>query len=246
MRLRKTVLFVLALATAGYGCSKSDSTAGAPADSKNAGAQGATAGKGTDASAKATEERLTKAGWTIESSEDNGENWRSLYLKVSKVKGDDQQTARVWIDAFAEPAEGAPKPVLTLGKGTLIRFGWEPTSDKKPAPDLAPFAKDVAAICPPEKATDNLFNDFKFDDAVKKWGLSDSGSRAGGRLSPSGVVYNHRFLSGEAGTLAIEIVYYEKALAEKEAQLVGTSTLIAVDADDEATAKELYGILGGS
>ena len=45
---------------------------------------------------------------TIESSEDNGENWRSLYLKVSKVKGDDQHTARVWIDAFAEPAEGAP------------------------------------------------------------------------------------------------------------------------------------------
>ncbi|MDI1429152.1 hypothetical protein [Polyangium sorediatum] len=237
MRLRNSLVLVLALTTAGYGCSKSDSTGGAAADSKNASA-------GKEASASAAEERLKKAGWTIESSEDQGENWRSLYLKITKGKDDDQRSARVWIDAFAEASEGAPKPAITTGKGALIRFGWEP-QDKKPAPDLAPFAKDVAAICPPEKATDELFNDTKFDDAVKKWGLTNSGSRSGGRLSASGVVYNHRFLSGEAGTLAIEIVHFDKAVADGDTRLVGT-TLVAVDADDEATKKELYGILSGS
>ncbi|MDI1450942.1 hypothetical protein [Polyangium sp. 6x1] len=242
MRLQNIVLLVLALTTAGYGCSKSDSTAGASADSKNA---GASAGKGTAVSSKGLEERLTKAGWKIESNEDLEQNWPSHYLKITKGEENDQRSAQVWIDALGEAVEGAPKPELTTGKGAMIRFGWEPTSDKKPAPALAPFAKDVAAICSPEKATDDLFNDSKFDDAVKKWGLTELGSRSGGRLSPSGVVYNHRFLSGDAGTLVIETIHYEKSLAEKEAQLVGT-TLVAVSADDEATKKELYGILGGS
>ncbi|TKD06414.1 hypothetical protein [Polyangium fumosum] len=237
MRLRNSLVLVLALTTAGYGCSKSDGAA----DSTKSGGDSA---KGA-LSSKGAEERLKKAGWTIESSEDQHENWSSLYIDVKKGKDDDQRSATIWIDAFAETVEGAPKPELTMGKGALIRFGWEPTLDKKPAPALAPFVKDVAAISTPEKATDNLFSDTKFGDAVKKWDLAEMGDRSGGRLSPSGVVYNHRFLAGDAGVLAIETVYYEKAIAEGTARLVGT-TLVAVKADDDATKKELYDILGGS
>ncbi|MDC0741696.1 hypothetical protein [Polyangium mundeleinium] len=75
---------------------------------------------------------------------------------------------------------------------------------------------------------------------MKKWDLAEMGDRSGGRLSPSGVVYNHRFLAGDAGVLAIE-----RSRSQGTARLVGT-TLVAVKADDDATKKELYDILGGS
>jgi hypothetical protein len=126
----------------------------------------------------------------------------------------------------------------------LIRFGWDPNDAKNAAPDLAGFAKDIVAATPPEKATDELFNSQKYDDAVKKWKMTGPSNSPGGRLSPTGVVYNHRSPGADGGTVHIETVHFVKPLADGDIRLVGT-TLIGVLADDAATKKAIFAILGG-
>src|SRR5690349_14824431 len=127
MNLRHAALFALVLASLAGGCNKSDAPSG---DSANAAAKG---GQGGVASAANVEARLTKAGFTIESKEDNGFNWPSLYIKVEKTAGEDTHRATIWFDAMGEATEGAPKPVITAGKDAFLRFGWEPSDDKKAA-----------------------------------------------------------------------------------------------------------------
>jgi len=245
---RLTAVIAFTLAAALCGCGKSETSTGSGSAAPGAAAkEGATtAGAAGALAAKDAEARLKKAGWTIDSSEPGDEDWPSLYIKLSKSEGEDTRYATVWVDSLGESAhEGAPAPHLTMGNGALIRLGWAPSADKKPAPDLAAYAKDVAAIDTPENATDNhLLTGTKFSDAAQKWGLTKNGSRGGGRVSNAGVVFNHAFLDGEAGTLAVEIVHYKGAVEKGEARLVG-KTLISVDADDDATKKALYAALGG-
>jgi hypothetical protein len=218
-------------------------TAGGGSASGNASGQVASPSRGTALTAKGAEERLVAAGWKIESNQAGEQDWSSHYLKIQKGEDDAFRSAKVWVDALGESsAPGAPKPVLTLGNRALIRFGWAPSADKKPAPDLARFAKDVAEITSPDRATDELFNHPKFSQAVTKWGLREDGGRSGGRVSPSDVVYNHRFLEGDTGTLAIEVVFFAKAIEKGDARMIGT-TLIAVEADDDATRKALFELL---
>lgn len=240
MFTRLAAAITLTLATLLGGCGKSDGSGGSgQASSASLG------GKGLES--KDVEARLKKAGWTITSSEpDSDLNWPSLYMHITKGEGDKAVSATVWVDALSESsAAGAPAPQLVLGDGALLRFGWAPGAAKKPAPDLAAYAKDISPIEKPENATDNnLFTNAKYQAAVTKWGLKNDGSRGGGRVSPSDVVYNHRFLDGDAGTLCIEIVHYKGGVQKGEAKLVGT-TLVAVQADDEATKKSVYDALSG-
>jgi hypothetical protein len=237
--VRRLVCSVIIFTAFAAGCSKSESSSASPSGASES-APGAAAG----ASWKDMEARLVKAGWTIGTSEDNGDDWPSRHIKMEKGKDDDYRSATVWIDALGEPLEGKPKPHVEMGKGALIRFGWDPTDAKKPAPDVAGFAKDIVAITAPEKATDGLFNDQKYDDAVKKWGMTGPSSGSGGRLSPAEVIFNHRSPGTDGGTLRIEIVHYVSPLEKGDARLFG-KTLVSVLVDDEATKKAIFAALGG-
>lgn len=241
-----TVAFALSLAMMS-GCSKDGAKASASSSPSSSSASEALKPKAAPLTPKVAEERLRAAGWTFEAPDASDDDWQSTYLKVEKGKDDNVVSAKVWIDAFSETAsEGGPKPVLTMGKSALVRVGWAPESGtKKPAPDLAAISKDIAAVCAPEKVTDDFFFGLsKLDEAAKKWKVTNNGARGGGRMALSGVVYNYRFLDGEGGTVVIHDVVFGDAVKKGDAKLVG-NTLVAVDADDDATKKKLYEVLEG-
>jgi hypothetical protein len=242
---RRFVCSVIIFAAFAAGCSKSDGSSASPSGSSAPAPGAAAPGESAKAaSLKDMEARLVKAGWEIGTSDDPGHDWPSRYIKMEKGKDDDYRSATVWIDALGEPLEGKPKPHVEMGKGALIRFGWDPTDAKKPAPDVAGFAKDIVAVAAPEKATDDLFNNQKYDEAVKKWGMTGASNSPGGRLSPADVVFNHRSPGTDGGTLRIEIVHYVEPLQKGDVRLFGT-TLVGVQADDEATKKAIFDALGG-
>lgn len=237
MTVALRLLSLCAVAAVSLACSSSEtsSPSGSPAAPGAAGASQA-------ASTKELEARLQKAGWTIKSSEDDGDDWPSRYIKMEKGEDDDFQRATVWIDAFGDAHEGKPKPHVVVGKGALIRFGWDPSDPSKPAVDVAGFAKDIVALTPPELATDNLFSTLKFDEVVKKWGMGGADSGSGGRVSQAGVVFNHRTPMSEAGTVRMEIVHYQRPLESGDVRLFGT-TLVSVGTDDAKTKKAILDAL---
>lgn len=227
-------LAALAL-TVTVGCSK--------ASSAEPGATKTTAASSTSGALGAADvvPALTKAGWTITTNDvDDQDGWPSRYVKLEKGADNDFRSATMWIDAFGEPSGSQSKPVVEIGKGALIRFAATPIPGK-PAFDARAFAKDILAVTPPEKATDGLFNSDGYDRALKKHGLS-SGSTSGGRVSPGGVVFNHRApTTKDGGSIAVEIVHYQKALESGAVTLLGT-TLVTVTGDPAAT-KEILAAL---
>ena len=182
---------------------------------------------------------LTKAGWTITSNDlDDQDGWPSRYVKLEKGADDNFRSATMWIDALGEPSGKQAKPTVEIGKGALIRFAMTPSSGKAAPFDVAAFAKDIVAVTPPEKATDGLFNSSGYDGALKKHGLS-AGSTSGGRVSPGGVVFNHRApMTKDSVSVAVEIVHFQKGLDSGAVKLLGT-TLVTVTGD-AAAQKEIF------
>lgn len=218
--------------------------------SGSAGSSGSGAGPsagGSSVKVSDVEARLQKAGWTVESSETLSDlDWPAVFIQAKKGNEDNMVSARLWVDSLGDSSTpGAPRPELIRGEGAFIRLGWEPGASKKPGPDLAAYAKQIAPILKPEEATDkHLFSEPKYDAAVKTWNLREESSRSGGRAAPSGAVFNHRFLSNDDGTLNIEIIHFKESLAKGDVQLNGT-TLVAVECEDAAARKSLYQALSG-
>ncbi len=248
MALSKTAPIALSLTLALAACSSKDGAKdGAKGSASPSGTAEAQKPKAEALTPKVAEDRLKAAGWTIDSSEPGEDPWPSTYVKITKGKDDKAVSATLWIDALGEPNQKGPKPVITMGKDALVRVGWTPATDSKtPAPDLAVIAKDIAAVSTPEKVTDDFFFGLsKLDEAAKKWKVKDDGSRGGGRAAPTGTVFNYRFLDGDGGTLSIHDVVFGEAVKKGGVRLVGT-TVVGVDADDDATKKKLLDILAGS
>lgn len=239
LSLRVVSVLVVALVPVVTGCSKLSSSGEAGSTKTTA----TSLGGGSISSADDVLPALTKAGWTVVSDEaDDRDGWPSHYVKLEKGKDDDTRSATLFIDALGQ-GEGGAKAHVEVGKGALIRFAFRPTPSGKDTFDVAAFAKDIVGVTPPEKATDGLFNSSAYDKTVAKHGLTGASNQPGGRLSPAGVVFNHRTPNTKGGgSVAIEIVHYQKSLEEGATKLYGT-TLVSVTGDD-AVRKEIFATLG--
>lgn len=236
MKLRNWILSVFVVTMFSLGCSKSEGTSSSSAPAAQKGGDSASA-----ASVKDLEAKLQKAGWTFDSSEDNNDAWPARRIEVKKEEGDVSKSATVWIEDLGTSLGGKPKPHIVVGKGALLRFVWDPRDAAKPAVDLVGLAKDIVAITPPEKATDDLGRSEKYGETLKKWGLS-AGSGNGSLATNADVIFNNRTASNDAGTVVLDIVHYQKALEEGRAKLLGM-TLVSVWAKESATAKEVLAAL---
>ncbi len=244
MRHKLAPLAVASLSVALAACGSKDAAKASGSSAPSSSSEAAKP-KAVELTPKIAEDRLKAAGFTISSSEPGDEDWQSTYMKVEKGADEKAVSATIWIDALGtSAAKDAPRPVITLGDGALVRVGFTPNEGKKGAPDLAAIAKDVAKVAAPGKVTKELFFGLgKLEEAAKRWKVTEESSRSGGRSAPSGVVYNYRFLSNEDGTLVIDDVDYGAAVKKGGTKLVG-DTFVAVDAgDDTATEKKVYEIL---